>query len=102
MTIKHYTYAAKLASNEVARTIEFVISTPDQDRVGDTIDPAGWQLERYRSNPVVLWGHKKDVPPIGKAVSVGVQGRELVAVAQFATAEEHPLADTVYRLYKGG
>lgn len=84
------------------RTIEFIVSTAAKDRDGDIVDPMGWKLEQYKSNPVVLWAHNAAQPPIGKAVAVGVDGGELRAVAQFASREEYEFADTVFRLYQGG
>lgn len=92
----------RLASRDKSREVDFLISDATEDRVGDTIDPAGWHLDNYLKNPVVLWGHDKRTPPIGKCTSLRVEPRGLFATVQFATAEEFPLADTVYRLVKGG
>jgi hypothetical protein len=36
------------------RKIRFVFSNSDVDRMGDTLDPASWQLSEYLKNPVVL------------------------------------------------
>lgn len=82
-----------------SRRIKFTISTGDVDRDNDTISAAGWVLDNYKQNPVVLWAHSHRDLPIGKAVSIGVEGNALVAVAEFAT---HPLAQTVYEMLKGG
>jgi len=88
--------------NESDRTIKFTISTAGQDRDGDTIAPSGWQLSDYIKNPVVLFGHDHSIPPIGKALSIALEGDKLVALAQFADRETHALADTVFRLFAGG
>lgn len=100
---KRYTSAiAKLAGDASNRTVDFVISSATSDRVGDTISPNGWVLDNYLKNPIVLWGHDRYSLPIGKASNIRVVGGNLMATAQFATAEEYPLADTVFKLFKGG
>lgn len=97
---------SKLAPPEGAtdsRSVRFVLSTVAEDRVGDTIDPKGWKLDNYKRNPVVLWGHDQYFPPIGKMSDVRVDAAgALVGTVEFATAEQHPFADTIYRLVKGG
>lgn len=47
-------------------------STPDVDRSGDVILPKAYKasLKAYlKKNPVILWMHQHDQPPIGKAVA---------------------------------
>lgn len=84
------------------RTISFVVSTAAKDRDGDMVDPKGWKLDKYRGNPVVLWAHRADQPPVGKALTIGIEGNALKSTAQFATREEYAFADTVFQLYAGG
>lgn len=102
---KQFTGTVK-AFDEAARTAKFVISTGSVDRDNDTINPAGWNLAAFKSNPVVLWAHNASLPPIGKAIDIGTRGagrnKRLVATAQFATATQHELADTVFQLIVGG
>jgi uncharacterized protein len=81
------------------RRLKFVISDGGVDRDNDTIDAAGWDLASYRENPVMLWAHDHTALPIARAVSIGVEGSRLVAMAEFAT---HDFAETVYQLYRGG
>lgn len=105
MTKKSLNVVPKRASNNSAtREIEFLISSDAKDRDGDTINPGGWVLDNYLKNPIVLWGHDRRSAEsvIGKATSISVGTDGLRATAQFATAEENPLADTVYRLLQGG
>lgn len=93
----------KLAPSEGAsRSIHIVCSTIAEDRHGDTIDPKGWKLDNYRANPVLLWGHDMYAPPIGRALSIGVNGASLEGQYEFAPAGVYPLADTVYALAKNG
>lgn len=96
-------FVVKRVGDDVsARTIDFVITTATLDRDGDTIDPAGWDLANYLKNPVVLWGHDSWSPPIGKCTELRITPTGLQAKAQFATKDENPLADTVYKLLLGG
>lgn len=101
--MKTFECVAKLAPQAAeTRAVDFILSTAEKDRVGDCIDPKGWRLDPYLKNPVVLWQHNRDLPPIAKATNVRVEGGSLKATATFATAEQNPLADTVYRLLQGG
>ena len=95
-------YTKLLGTNQEARTVRMVCSTTTKDRHGDTIKQDGWKLDNFRNNPVILWGHDKYCPPIGKALDIGITPKGLEANIQFATAEEHELADTVYKLLLGG
>jgi len=88
--------------DEPSRRITFTISTAARDRDGDTIDQAGWDLDEYRKNPVVLWAHEGWSPPIARAESVMVESGKLVSIARFAKREEYDFADTIFQLYKGG
>jgi HK97 family phage prohead protease len=55
--------------------MSFVASTDRADRYGDIINQQGWDLDAYRSNPVVLLNHDHGSLPIGKGtVRIGEQG----------------------------
>ena len=56
--------------------LEFVMSDGSVDRMGDVIEPDGWQLDRFRKNPVALFGHDPSFP-IGRWSDVGVRRGEL-------------------------
>lgn len=94
--------SVKQEGAESERKLKFIISTDSLDRDGDTISPDGWQLDNFKRNPVVLFGHDYRSLPVARAVDTRVEGGALVSVAKFATAEEYPFADSVYRMYKGG
>jgi HK97 family phage prohead protease len=56
-------------------SMSFVASTDRPDRYGDIINQQGWDLDAYRSNPVVLLNHDHGSLPIGKGtVRIGEQG----------------------------
>ena len=83
----------------VAGPLVFVASTGEVDRHGDTVAPAGWRLDAYRDNPVVLWAHDYGEPAIGRAEAVWSDGRALRARLEFAPTE---FAGQVERLYRQG
>jgi len=84
------------------RVLEFIGSTEDQDRVGDVVMADGWRLDEYKKNPVFLWSHNYNDPPIGKATKVWVEDKKLKFHIKFADKDTYEFADTVYKLYKGG
>lgn len=90
-----------IASPEMVddRKVRFVFSTSSPDRDNDSIDQAGWQLDAYRKNPVILFAHDHKSLPVGKATWVGMHDGKLCGEVEFA---DHPFAETVYRLVKGG
>jgi hypothetical protein len=99
--------------NDEDRTIEFVGSTKTEDRYGDVIEQAGWELGNFLKNPVIPWGHKYSDPPVAKALEVGLKEGSLTFVGKFASIAElcsdpaNPsdyalFADSIYNAYKGG
>jgi HK97 family phage prohead protease len=81
------------------RTFHFVASDGSVDRMKDVIDPSGWQLSAYKKNPIVLFAHDSGSLPVGKAVSVSVQDKKLVASFRFASTG---LGKAVANLIGGG
>lgn len=98
---KGYAFQTK-ALDVAARTVTFTASTEAIDRMGDSIKLAGWRLDRFKQNPVILFGHDSRDLPIGKAISVGIEGNALVVNVQFASAEANPMAENVFRLIQEG
>lgn len=101
---KVFNFDIKQVGPEEDRVLHFVGSDETPDRDNDIIEVAGWKLEEYLKNPVFLWAHDYDEPPIGKAVNVIIDAgaKKLLFDVKFPTAEEYPFADTIYKLYKGG
>lgn len=77
----------------------FMFSDATPDRMDDTIDAKGWELGNFKRNPVILWAHDADQPPVGKSVSTFVKDDQLIGVVQFAPTD---FAQEVKSLYKGG
>ena len=69
MSIQHKTF-------DIERKADgwIVASTPAVDRDGDRVHPAGLDLENYRRNPVLIYGHNYQDPyaVIGKAAEIVV------------------------------
>src|SRR5262245_15513096 len=85
-----------------ARQLKFVISTGTVDRENDTINPRGWDLDAFKANPVIPWGHQYEIPAVARAVSIGLEGDQLVSVAEFPPAGIYALADEVFGLAQAG
>lgn len=98
----------KLMSVEVKevgdRTLEIAGSTEDKDRMGDIIRSNGWKLKEFKKNPVFMWAHDYNKPPIGRATRVWVdkETNKLMFKVEFASPEVYEFADTIFKLYKGG
>lgn len=90
------------ADKEDNRIVEFIASKELADRDNEIVKIKGIDLKNYKANPLILWSHNRSDLPIGKAVKITKSGDTLKIKAQFATAEENPFADQVYRLVKGG
>jgi len=85
------------------RSARFVVwnhATPDRN--GRDLAADGWVLEPYQANPVLLWNHDDDRPPIGRASSVSVRGKRLIADLEFLPERMDPFADHVAALFAAG
>lgn len=88
-----------------ARTVEHIASNFDKDRMGDRIDPRGWDLRTFRGNPLLLWGHRDHEPPIGRVLRVqktAGEGGELMTVSRFHPAEKYAFADLIFKMVLDG
>ena len=85
---------------EATREVDFVASTDTKDSHGDIIEQATWQLDHFRSNPVILYGHDARELPIGQATYVALENGQLVVRIKFASAEANPRAEQVWKLVK--
>lgn len=86
----------------IERTVLFELSSQLPDRAGDVVHQDGWDLANYSENPVILWGHDHRIPAIGRMSRIGVENGSLVGAVTFASADQHPFADTVFKLVSGG
>jgi HK97 family phage prohead protease len=102
MLFKFSTTEPETVGEVRARTKRFVFSDATVDHSDDSIDPKGWQLDVFESNPVALFSHMSWDPPIGRASNVKVSGGKLAGDIEFAPPEVYDFADTIYRLVDGG
>lgn len=83
--------------------LNFVLSTSAVDRHGDTVAQSGWKLDNYKKNPVVLFGHDQQSPPVGRAPNILLEGDKLVAKGvQFTPKELSPFGWMIGEMYKQG
>jgi len=88
--------------DDASRSVSWILSNEDVCLDFHTIATAGWDLDDFLRNPVLLWAHDQSQPPIGKWTRVEKRGALLVGESVFAEAEDYPFADTIFRLVKGG
>jgi len=74
-------------------------STRTLDRDAEIVIPDGIQLDQYRKNPVLLFGHQWGNPPIGSMKNIYSDGFGLRGTAMFAGTDR---AEEIWQLVKGG
>src|SRR5262245_44347605 len=74
-----------------SRRVTFTITTDAVDRDRDVIHAAGWKLDAYRKNPVVLFAHDYKSLPIARAVDIRQTEHGISATAEFMTADINPM-----------
>lgn len=92
----------KLAEN---RQAEFVISSEAVDTYGTVFRMDGWELDRFNSNPVVLYGHRSHDGNPDFVIGTGEvfrDGSQLIGRVTFEPEEDNPLAEKVFRKVKRG
>lgn len=87
-------------ANSSGRIVRYVFSDPSVGRDGHTI--ASWKLGNFNRNPVFLWAHSSHEPPIGRVLDITDSNGKLTGSVEYATADEYPFADTVFKLVRGG
>ena len=89
------------------RVLELIGSDETPDSYDTILKTDGWDMADYNRNPVFLWCHDTHSLPIGQAVGTEIKARSdgkpaLAFRIKFATVEENPFADLVYRQYQKG
>ena len=95
------TYDADTKAIEGERAFEVTITTTAIDRDGDIVEAKGAKLTNFKKNPVVLMAHDYRGLPIGRAENLVKTDDDIKAKVVFPPEGDYPLADIVYRLYKG-
>jgi HK97 family phage prohead protease len=87
--------------NEETREVEVVASDGTIDRMGDIINPRGWMLKHYRTNPVVLVDHSYSIHSIaGTAMKTSVDNDQLIQRQRLDEPDGNESAATVARLLR--
>ena len=81
------------------REFEFVASDETPDSYGDIVRAEGWDLRRYKKNPIVLFNHSSNMP-VGFSPMTKVDGKSLVCRAKLADEGTSDFIDTLYKLMK--
>jgi HK97 family phage prohead protease len=82
--------------------LEFVLSDETPDRMNDIISAQGWDLENFKKNPVALWAHRSDVPPIGKWNNLRVDKGALRGHLELAPKGTSDRIDEIRKLVEAG
>lgn len=91
----HYR-AAEIQPGE-GRTFRFIASDENPDSYGDIVRVDGWDLKRYKRNPIVLFGHSSSMP-IGHTSKIGVEGKQLISDIKLAEEGTSDFIDTLFKL----
>lgn len=92
----------RAANDASARTATFVASDETVDRYGDIIRVSGWQLDNFRKNATLLYGHQSDSLPLGRVPMVGVEGKRLIAHVEFNDAGVSSFCDAAWAMLQSG
>lgn len=94
----------KQLGDKSSRVLRFIASTEEEDRDGDIIRVAGWDLTNFLNNPAHLWAHnmREDLPPIGKSIRIELQDARMINDVDFFMAEEFELARLALKAHLAG
>jgi HK97 family phage major capsid protein/HK97 family phage prohead protease len=87
----------KATASDPGPDLEFVLSDASVDSYGDIVDPNGWDLSRFRKNPIALFGHSAGFP-IGTWSDVRVEAGKLKGRLNFAKEGTSARIDELRRL----
>lgn len=84
------------------RCVRYIFSDSSVGRDMHTIAADAWQTANFERNPVFLWAHQSDEPPIGRVEGLRTEAGRLVGQVRYADRDAYPFADTIYELTKRG
>jgi HK97 family phage major capsid protein/HK97 family phage prohead protease len=92
---------ANIKATYDAKATRIVATTNDIDRDGEVVDPKGVRnfKEFMASNPVILWQHRHNEAPVGKATGGSILDNRIELDIEWAPT---PLGQEVKALYDGG
>ena len=86
---------------EADRAIEAIINSEIVALDGHIVRTAGIDTSDYEVNSQLLFAHDQESLPVGRGTRVWKDATLLRGRFQFATADEYPFADTVYKMIRG-
>jgi len=104
---RNFVTRAPLELEEGERADISIINTIDVDRDREVVVANGADLSQFQKNPVVTFGHKYDIPPVGRAMWVKFEptratAKHIKAKTEYAPEGLYELADTTWGLVKAG
>jgi hypothetical protein len=92
--------SAEATVDAANRCVEYTISNEEQGRDGHVILASAWaDTENFMANPVFLWQHMDEIPPIGRVFGLHTVGRVLIGGVRYATTD---FANTIFELVRDG
>jgi HK97 family phage major capsid protein/HK97 family phage prohead protease len=80
---------------------EFVLSDGTIDRMGDVVEPGGWQLDKIKSDPPVLFNHNRD-HIVGRWTNIRVKDGKLLGRIVWAKSDKWPMGQYIRDLVREG
>lgn len=99
-------FETKLTAGEGERAVIARITTASVDREGDVVLPSGINARNYKRNPVVLFAHRGDTLPVGRAEGLETATDAITAKVLFAARpkslpeEQEWIPDTLLDLFQ--
>jgi HK97 family phage prohead protease len=98
--IKSISFEIKVSGSE-ERTIDILASDDSVDSYNEILTHDGWDLKRYKKNPVIIWAHNYSIPPIAKTIWMKADKEKgLLGRIKFPDEGVNPFADTIFKMYK--
>ena len=88
--------------NNSGRCISYVFSDSSVGRDNHVIKSGAWDTANFSRNPIFLWAHSQDDPPIGRVIDISEIGGKLRGTVEYASADLSPFADSIFRMAKEG
>lgn len=96
-------FAQRAEGDDPERPMRFIVATEGKKADGLDLRMNGLNLDRFRANPVVMYGHDywgRESLPIGRAENIEIDGPNLMADTVFDPDDE--FAQRVEGKYRGG
>jgi HK97 family phage prohead protease/HK97 family phage major capsid protein len=95
--LRHKVHAENVTSDSL-----WTLSDESPDRMGDVIKADGWDLTNFKKNPVALWAHRSDMPPIGRWRDLHIENQSLRGYLELAPAGTSERIDEIRKLVEAG